>query len=77
MKEHYQRKVEETAKKGTVDTSVVENYEKQKGAWDQERQFLQEQVSFMQKQVQENKAMHEALLNAINQRGINRDKDDQ
>jgi hypothetical protein len=37
MKEHYQRKVEETAKKGTVDTSVVENYEKQKGAWDQER----------------------------------------
>ena len=51
MREHYQRKVEEAMKKGSVDSSVVEGYERQKTGWDQERQFLQEQLSFMQKQV--------------------------
>ena len=66
MREHYQRKIEDAAKKGSVDSSVVEGYERQKAGWDQERQFLQEQLSFMQKQVQENKHMHEAVLNAIN-----------
>lgn len=66
MKEHYQRKLEDASKKGTVDSSVVEGYEKQKAAWEMEKQFLQEQLSFMQKQMQENKAMHETLLNAIN-----------
>jgi hypothetical protein len=34
--------------------------------WAMERQFLQEQISFAQKQTEENKKMHESLLSAIN-----------
>jgi hypothetical protein len=71
MKEFYQRKLEEASnqkKPGTVDQSVVDEFEKQKANWNQERQFLQEQVAFTQRQIEENKVMHEALLAAINQR---------
>ena len=77
MKDHYNRRVEEASKKGTADSTVVAELEKQKNHWEQEKQFLQEQLQFSQRQIEENKVMHEALLKAINQRGANKDQDDQ
>jgi len=43
--------------------ALLEERQKQ---WEQERQFMQGQVSYFQKQVEENKRMHETLLDAIN-----------
>jgi len=37
---------------------------------------MQDQVSFMQRQIEESKAMHEAVMSALNQRGTDKEKDD-
>ena len=73
LKEHYQKKIQETQNKSSTDGTVMIELEKQKSQWELERQFLQEQVSFSQRQIEENKAMHEALMSAINKKSANKD----
>ena len=72
LKEHFQKKLDE--KKG--DSNSLAELERQKVQWQQEKHFLQEQLSFFQKQIEENKVMHEALMAAINQKSQNKEQDD-
>ena len=62
LKVFYEKKLEEIR-----ESDHVLNQEKQKG-WDKEKQFFQDQLQFAQKQLEENKKMHEVLLLAINNR---------
>jgi hypothetical protein len=39
------------------------------GQWEGEKAFMQGQLQFAQKQIEENKGMHEQLIAAINQKG--------
>eukprot|EP00347_Sterkiella_histriomuscorum_P021939 403332245 len=71
MKEFFQKKIDE-GKSSETTVSV----EKQR-QWEQEKQFLQEQLSFSQKHIEENKKMHEVLLQAINSRSQDKDQDSQ
>ena len=71
VKEFFSHKVEESKH---VESSA--SLEKQR-QWETERHFLQEQLSFSQKQIEENKKMHDVLLLAINSRGADKEQDSQ
>lgn len=69
MKEYFQKKIDESK---NSDTFV--SIEKQK-QWENEKKFLQEQLMFSQKQIEENKSMHDVLLTAINNKSKDKDSD--
>jgi hypothetical protein len=63
IKESFEKRLDD------LKTSHQALIKEKQGQWEGEKAFMQGQLQFAQKQIEENKGMHEQLIAAINQKG--------